>query len=135
MKSKTAWMIYDVRVDDRQRGIGTVLVKKAIASLRAGSSTKATETESAISDPAARKLVEWIILRSPNNGAESTRYRGFIAANPSWPSLALFRRRAEEMLWVEQVKPAQVLSFFQSGWEPKRPHAAFCSSLSLKTSI
>jgi soluble lytic murein transglycosylase len=89
------------------------LVKKAIASLRAGSSTKATETESAISDPAARKLVEWIILRSPNNGAESTRYRGFIAANPSWPSLALFRRRAEEMLWVEQVKPAQVLSFFK----------------------
>ena len=89
------------------------LVKKAIASLRAGGSAKATEIKSAISVPAARKLVEWIILRSPNNGAESTRYRGFIAANPSWPSLALFRRRAEDMLWVEQVKPAQVLSFLQ----------------------
>src|SRR5262249_23247201 len=48
-------------------------------------------------DPVARKLVEWIILRSDRNGAGSARYATFIAANPSWPSLAMFRRRAEAL--------------------------------------
>ena len=89
------------------------LVRKAIDSLRRGSASKATEIEASISDPAARKLVEWMILRSDNSGAGSTRYPSFIAANPSWPSLAIFRRYAEEMLWHEDVKPAQVLRFFK----------------------
>ena len=88
------------------------LVRSAIDSLRRGGASKATEVAAAISDPAARKLVEWIILCSDHNGAHSKRYLAFIAANPSWPSLAMFRRRAEAMLWVENVKPAQALSFF-----------------------
>jgi hypothetical protein len=88
------------------------LVKSAIDSLRSGGADKATGVQATISDPAARKLVEWIILRSDRNGAGSARYTAFIAANPSWPSLAMFRRRAEALLWVENVKPAQVLGFF-----------------------
>jgi len=68
------------------------LVRKAIDDLRRGGAGKATEIEASISDPAARKLVEWIILRSYNSGAGSSRYLSFIAANPSWPSLAIFRR-------------------------------------------
>ena len=39
-----------------------------------------------ISDPVARKLAEWLILRSDNNGASIERYRAFLSANPSWPS-------------------------------------------------
>ena len=88
------------------------LVKSAIDSLRSGDADKATRVEATISDPVARKLVEWIILRSDGNGAGSARYAAFIAANPSWPSLAMFRSRAEALLWVENVKPAQVLGFF-----------------------
>jgi soluble lytic murein transglycosylase len=88
------------------------LVKSAIEALRKGGASKATEVAAAISDPAARKLVEWIILRADHNGAGSKRYLAFIAANPDWPSLKTFRRRAEGMLWVENPKPAQVLSFF-----------------------
>ena len=88
------------------------LVKNAIDALRSGGASKATSVAAAISDPAARNLVEWIILRSDHNGADSKRYHAFIAANPNWPSLAMFRRRAEAMLWVENVKPAQALSFF-----------------------
>jgi peptidoglycan lytic transglycosylase len=87
------------------------LVKSAIGALRSGAS-KATDVAATISDPVARKLVEWIILRSDHNGAHSKRYLAFIAANPSWPNLGMFRRRAEGMLWVENVKPAQALSFF-----------------------
>jgi soluble lytic murein transglycosylase len=89
------------------------MVKKAIEGLHSGGTEKATQIEAGIPDPAAHKLVEWIILRNANSTATSTRYRAFIAANPSWPSLALFRRRAEEMLWAEHAAPAQVLAFFK----------------------
>ena len=88
------------------------LVKSAIDTLRHAGTGKATVVADTISEPAARKLVEWLILRSDHNGASSKRYLDFIAANPSWPSLTRFRRRAEAMLWVENVKPAQALSFF-----------------------
>ena len=84
----------------------------ALEALRKGGASKATDVAAAISDPAARKLVEWIILRSDHNGANSKRFLAFIAANPNWPNLAMFRRRAEAMLWVEHVKPAQALAFF-----------------------
>src|SRR5213595_4332600 len=47
------------------------LVKSAIDSLRSGDADKATRVEATISDPVARKLVEWIILRSDGNGAGS----------------------------------------------------------------
>ncbi|HEX2351993.1 MAG TPA: lytic transglycosylase domain-containing protein, partial [Xanthobacteraceae bacterium] len=89
------------------------LVKSAVEALRRGGASKATEVAGGISDPVARKLVEWLILRSDHNGAESKRYLAFIAANPSWPNLGMFRKRAEGMFWVENVKPAQVVSFFK----------------------
>ena len=89
------------------------LVRRAIDSLRSSGAEEASRIEATISDPVARKLVEWIILRGDNDGADFARYAGFIAANPSWPSIALFRRRAEAMLWVEDVRPPQVLSFFK----------------------
>jgi soluble lytic murein transglycosylase len=89
------------------------LVKQAIEALRKNGASKATGIQAGMSDPVARKLVEWLILRSDHNGADSTRYRAFIAANPSWPSPALFRRRTEAMLWVENVKPAQALAYFK----------------------
>jgi soluble lytic murein transglycosylase len=88
------------------------LVKNAIDTLRKGGASKATSVAAGISDPVARKLVEWIILRSDHNGADSARYTAFMAANPSWPSLGAFRRRAEAMLWVENAKLARVMSFF-----------------------
>jgi soluble lytic murein transglycosylase len=89
------------------------LVRRAIDSLRSSGAEEASRIEATVSDPVARKLVEWIILRGDNNGANFARYAAFIAADPSSPSVALFRRRAEAMLWVEDVRPPQVLSFFK----------------------
>ena len=45
----------------------------------------ATQAQASISDPVAKKLAEWIILRSDNNNASVERYRAFLSANPSWP--------------------------------------------------
>jgi soluble lytic murein transglycosylase len=68
----------------------------------------ATDAQQRISDPTARKLVEWAILRSGNNGADYARFQAFIAANPSWPNIAMFRRRAEAMLWEERADLATI---------------------------
>ena len=73
-------------------------VKTAVELARQGKSSQATDEQRAISDPAARKLVEWAILRSDNNGASVERYRAFIDANPSWPS-EQYRRRAR-CIWT-----------------------------------
>ena len=74
----------------------------------------ATQVEAAISDPVARKLAEWIILRSDDNGASVERYRAFIAANPSWPSQTFLRRRLEAALWDDHRDDATVLAWFEN---------------------
>jgi len=74
----------------------------------------ATQAEAAISDPVARKLAEWIILRSPDNGVGVERYQAFLAANPGWPSQTFLRRRAEAALWDDRRDDATVLSWFQN---------------------
>ena len=74
----------------------------------------ATAAEAAISDPVARKLAEWIILRSDNNGASVERYRAFIDANPSWPSQTFLRRRGEAALWDDHRDDATVWAWFEN---------------------
>jgi soluble lytic murein transglycosylase len=74
----------------------------------------ATQTEATISDPVARKLAEWIILRSDNNNATVERYRAFIAANPSWPSQSFLRRRLEAALWDDHRDDTLVWSWFEN---------------------
>jgi soluble lytic murein transglycosylase len=87
-------------------------VKTAVGLARQGKTSQATDEQRAISDPAARKLVEWAILRSDNNNADFPRYAAFIAASPGWPAIGALRRRAEAMLWVENVDAATVRAFF-----------------------
>jgi soluble lytic murein transglycosylase len=86
-------------------------VKEAIDLVRRGKTQDATGVEHRIEDPLARKLIEWVILRSDDNTADFSRYRNFIAANPGWPSLIMFRRRAEAMLWQERADLATIRAF------------------------
>jgi soluble lytic murein transglycosylase len=74
----------------------------------------ATQVEATISDPVARKLAEWIILRSDNNNATVERYRAFITANPSWPSQTFLRRRLEAALWDDHREDQVVWSWFEN---------------------
>jgi soluble lytic murein transglycosylase len=74
----------------------------------------ATQAQAAISDPVARKLAEWIILRSDDNGASVERYRAFVSANPSWPSQTFLRRRLEAALWDDHRDDATVWSWFEN---------------------
>lgn len=84
----------------------------------------ATQLTASISDPVARKLAEWVILRSDDNGAPSDRYLSFITENPSWPSQTFLRRRGESALWDDKRDDAAVLAFF-NGEQPTSAKGRF----------
>jgi soluble lytic murein transglycosylase len=86
-------------------------VRQAIDLARKGKTGEATAIGKTIGDPAAQKLVEWFILRHPEGQANFNRYAAFIADNPHWPSMSLFRRRAEVRLWQERSDAATVRRF------------------------
>jgi soluble lytic murein transglycosylase len=89
-------------------------VKQALDLVRKNRQDEATATANSITDPLARKLVEWVILRSEDGSSDFSRYSAFINANPSWPSIALLRRRAEAALWQDHTDPQTVIAFFAS---------------------
>ena len=93
-------------------------VKQAIDLAQKGRPDEATECRRQIYDPVARKLVEWVILRSDDADLDFPRYAAFIAANPSWPGILFLRRRAEAALWQQQLDPRTVIAFFAN--EPAR---------------
>jgi soluble lytic murein transglycosylase len=95
-------------------------LKQAVDLVGKSRSDEAANLENSISDPLARKLVEWLVLRSDDNTANFARYSAFIAGNPSWPSIVTLRRRAEAVLWQERDDPTTVLAFFKT--DP--PHTA-----------
>ncbi len=87
-------------------------LERVIDLLRNRNVTEATQVRDTIADPLAQKLAEWLILRSEDNGLPAERYRAFIDANPSWPSLNLFRRRGEAALWDDKREDSAVMSWF-----------------------
>ncbi len=89
-------------------------LESVIELVRKHKSADATQVQAAISDPVAKKLAEWIILRSDNNGASVERYRAFIAANPSWPSQTFLRRRLEAALWDDRRDDAAAWAMFEN---------------------
>jgi len=92
-------------------------VEQVIELLRGKKSSDATQLAASIGDPVARKLAEWVILRSDDNGASSERYKAFLTENPTWPSQILLRRRGEGALWDDKRDDSAVLSFF-NGEQP-----------------
>jgi len=92
----------------------TDALENVIELVRKHKPADATQAEAAISDPVAKKLAEWIILRSDDNGASVERYRAFIAANPSWPSQTFLRRRIEAALWDDHREDATVWAWFEN---------------------
>jgi soluble lytic murein transglycosylase len=98
-------------------------VKDAIDLARKAKTNEATAIQKTIGDPAARKLVEWFILRHPDADATFDRYAAFITDNPGWPSMGLLRKRAEARLWQERSDAATVRSFVRD--QPTSPKGRF----------
>jgi soluble lytic murein transglycosylase len=89
-------------------------LENVIELVRKHKASDATQAQAVISDPVARKLAEWLILRSDDNGASVERYRAFVSANPSWPSQTYLRRRIEAALWDDHRDDATVWSWFEN---------------------
>jgi len=89
-------------------------LENVIEFLRKHRPDDATQAEATISDPVARKLAEWLILRSDNNNATVERYRAFMMNNPSWPSQTFLRRRLEAALWDDSRNDSAVWSWFEN---------------------
>ena len=90
-------------------------VKQAIKLIRRGKTDEATSVEQTIGDPAAAKLVEWLVLRSDSNSEiHVDRYIAFVNANPGWPSVGMLRGRAEAALWNDKRDSATVRAFFSN---------------------
>ncbi len=87
-------------------------LKEIIRAAHKGKDGEANKAENTIKDPVARKLAEWVILRSNGTSPGFQRYVNFIKANPEWPHVPLFRRRAENALWNDGIEDAAVLGFF-----------------------
>ncbi len=86
-------------------------VKRAVELVRTRKQSDATELKRNISDPVAKKLVEWIVLRSDDCGASFERYVAFINENPTWPSIITLRRKAEAAAWQEKADNSRVRAF------------------------
>ena len=77
-------------------------VKQAIELVRQRKPREATALATSIGDQLMQKLVEWALLRQPESEVGFERYAAFIRTNPDWPSIPLFRRRAEVRLSQER---------------------------------
>jgi len=93
--------------------------KQAITLIRQGKTKDAMALAESIDDPVAAKLVQWARLRHSDSEAGFDRYAAFISANPEWPSVPAFRRRAEARLWQERRDAATVRRFI--GEKPLSP--------------
>lgn len=89
-------------------------LENVIELVRKRRSGDASNYAASITDPVARKLAEWIILRSEDNGATVERYRAFLSANPSWPSQTFLRRRLEAAMWDDRRDDSVAWSWFEN---------------------
>ena len=96
---------------DTQAQPDLVVLKQTLQLLQQHKLGDATKLAASIDDPAAQKLIQWALLRDPSNTAGFDQYNSFIRANPDWPSIPLFRRRAEARLWQERSDPTTVRRF------------------------
>ena len=87
------------------------VVRDAIDLTRKVKVSEATALEKTIADPAARRLVEWFILRHAECRANFDRYAAFIADSPGWPGMSHMRKRAEAALWQERSDATTTRNF------------------------
>jgi soluble lytic murein transglycosylase len=92
--------------------VDVALTKRALDHVRSRRRSEANDAKNAISDPVAKKLIEWAILRNDDGGADFSRYMAFIQANPTWPSVVTLRRKAEAILFQDRHDAATIRSYF-----------------------
>jgi soluble lytic murein transglycosylase len=89
---------------------------EAMAAYGANAAAKGQQLRDQITDPLARKLVDWYRLRA--GFGEQGDYRTFLAENPTWPERPLLTHRFEEALFTQGGGSGSIKDAF-NGSEPK----------------
>ena len=92
-------------------------VREAFKALSSGGQggDAAAAIKAQISDPVARKLVDWYRLR--RGLGTPAEVRAFLEANPAWPDRTTLTQRMEEALFTQGGSSDEIKSFF-AGREP-----------------
>lgn len=77
------------------------------------SGSELRNVQAAISDPLARRLIEWEWLRRGKGDAAD--YLKFLAEHPDWPSREILQRRMEERLFAEGGDTELIATYFKDG--------------------
>lgn len=91
-------------------------IKEAVRKAGGSDAVAARADRDKLTDPAGRRLVEWIALKAHNG--EPTEYMAFVEKNPDWPERALLVKRAEERLFTGGGSARSIKAFFK-GAEPQ----------------
>ncbi len=83
----------------------------AVRDLKAALRQRSATAGDSLSDPIARKLVKWQMLKA--GLGEPNEFRAFSAANPAWPDAHILARRAEEQLFTSGGNSADIRRFFE----------------------
>ena len=94
-----------ISAEDAQR------LRDSIKAVGGGDIARARTLRGQLTDPAARRLVEWFALRN-GFGAPADFY-AFSEANPAWPDRQLLRRRAEDQAFVQGGSSQKIRSLFR----------------------
>ena len=89
-------------------------VSKAIDQAVAGKHSKAQSLKSKISDPVAKKLIDWLHVAGPKAKASFEKTAAFLINNPNWPQRDRTRARAEAELYRKPPSPQWVIRHFSS---------------------
>lgn len=108
---------HQVTANDAER------LKQALARVSAGDVAGANALRDQITDPIARKMVDWFRLRG--GFGEPKEYREFLAANPAWASRETTIQRYEEALFTEGGPARAIMDLFKA--EPPRTGAGFAA--------
>ena len=88
-------------------------IREAIVAAAGGRLAEAKAVRDKITDPAARKLVDWYLYRGGYGTALEV--RAFLEANPAWPDRALLTQRSEEALFSSPSAARDAKAFFGNG--------------------
>ena len=92
-------------------------LKSALDHARNGNMAAARAARGQLSDPVARAVADWGIMRRGTEHLTFEDHVAFLKSYPSFPASAPIRRRAEGLLLENDHSDAQVLAFF-AGREP-----------------
>jgi soluble lytic murein transglycosylase len=87
-------------------------IREAAEAVKSNNMDRFNELKAAITDPVAKKLVEFIRLRA--GYGEAAEYSQWLKANPLWPERTMMVQRMEEALFTQGGSAPAIKEFFKS---------------------